>query len=660
MFIHRLEIDIDNPELLVPLAGSDGEGSVAGTHHSPQYTSSVSETSEHRDDYVHVDLPYPSEVLEDIHPSDSASESQPRPHRRYTAGASRGHTGPRPPPRRPDRGSVGYRHREPAPESPESVDSAEDFVAGAAYRPDPRQRQSYYGTGHVVQMPPYAHSSSSGASYVYPTVPGPPSNQMVHYGAPPPAPYGQQYPQMGVPPSAGYPPAQPYQMSHHSGSHVSSPYVVPPYGGQQVMPFGPGAGYFPTQYPTHYPHSQPWDPYQRFPQSSPPPAAPAAAPEPAPPKSASPTQSAVSNTVSQEDIVKKLEAMLLEEKKDREAKEAAREAAIKAAADDLAAKAERAASDAKIAEEAAAKAREEVKKEAEAKAADDAAKAQAEAEAKAERAASDAKIAEEAAAKAKKEMEEAAAAAVPPPPEKKAPIRFKDAVGRKFNFPFHLCAKWPVSVSTNLPPPYRGPTTSGSFSDGLQGMEELIRQAFLHVEGIGPHVQEGHYDLLGPNGEIILPQVWETVVEPDWTVTMHMWPMPPEPEKPKTPPPLDGDIMVLGELLNPGKKTKGKGAKKLIPPPPPSFLPSIDALNITAPLDAPAASGKEVDKTSKKAGPVKTAPKKVVPSTGFSAWMMGGKAAKPPPKALKETKKPDGAAASQQGAPVNEGSCTVM
>lgn len=65
-------------------------------------------------------------------------------------------------------------------------------------------------------------------------------------------------------------------------------------------------------------------------------------------------------------------------------------------------------------------------------------------------------------------------------------------------------------------------------------MEELIRQAFLHVEVIGPHVAEGHYDLVGPNGDIILPQVWETAVEPDWTITMHMWPIP---EKPKTPEP---------------------------------------------------------------------------------------------------------------------------
>jgi hypothetical protein len=193
-------------------------------------------------------------------------------------------------------------------------------------------------------------------------------------------------------------------------------------------------------------------------------------------------------------------------------------------------------------------------------------------------------------------------------------------------------------------------------------MEELIRQAFIHVENIGPHVQDGHYDLLGPNGEIILPQVWDTVVEPDWTVTMHMWPMPPEPEIPK-PPPLDGEVINLDDLLNLGKKPRGKGAKKFHPPRPPPFLPSIDILNATVPLDAPAPpSGKEVDKPSKKAGPGKNGPKKVVPSTGFSAWMMGGKPQKPAPKALKETKKPDEAAASQHGAPAtaNQSSCTAM
>ncbi|KAJ5288962.1 hypothetical protein N7478_001992 [Penicillium angulare] len=85
--------------------------------------------------------------------------------------------------------------------------------------------------------------------------------------------------------------------------------------------------------------------------------------------------------------------------------------------------------------------------------------------------------------------------------EKMKPIKFKDAVGRKFAFPWELCWNW-------------------------QGMEDLIKQAFLHIEVIGPHVNKGHYDLVGPNGDIILPQVWDDVVEPDWTITMHMWPIP--------------------------------------------------------------------------------------------------------------------------------------
>ena len=69
-----------------------------------------------------------------------------------------------------------------------------------------------------------------------------------------------------------------------------------------------------------------------------------------------------------------------------------------------------------------------------------------------------------------------------------------------------------------------------------QGMQELIHQAFLHVEGLGPHVMEGHYDLIGPNGEIILPKVWETTIEPDTNISMHMWPMP-EPPRGHPPPP---------------------------------------------------------------------------------------------------------------------------
>lgn len=56
-------------------------------------------------------------------------------------------------------------------------------------------------------------------------------------------------------------------------------------------------------------------------------------------------------------------------------------------------------------------------------------------------------------------------------------------------------------------------------------MEDLIKQAFLHVDNIGPHVQAGHYDLLGPDGEIILPAVWDKTVQPGWQINMVMWPV---------------------------------------------------------------------------------------------------------------------------------------
>ena len=84
-------------------------------------------------------------------------------------------------------------------------------------------------------------------------------------------------------------------------------------------------------------------------------------------------------------------------------------------------------------------------------------------------------------------------------------------------------------------------------------MEFLIKEAFMHLEGIGPHVANGHYDLLGPHGEIILPHVWNTVIEPDWTITMHMWPMtaPKEEEPPAEEPPPE-------EVIEEG-----------VPPPPP-------------------------------------------------------------------------------------------
>ncbi|KAF4953215.1 hypothetical protein FGADI_6190 [Fusarium gaditjirri] len=79
-------------------------------------------------------------------------------------------------------------------------------------------------------------------------------------------------------------------------------------------------------------------------------------------------------------------------------------------------------------------------------------------------------------------------------------IYFTDAVGRKFKFPWEKAKRW-------------------------TDIEDLIKQAFIEVDVLGPHVVEGHYDLIGPDGEIILPSIWEDIVEPDVDIKMTMWPM---------------------------------------------------------------------------------------------------------------------------------------
>ena len=256
-----------------------------------------------------------------------------------------------------------------------------------------------------------------------------------------------------------------------------------------------------------------------------------------------------SDAPSKDDPIARLEKLIIEERTEREARETARQTAIEQAEAAKAAKEERAAHEKKIILEAAALAREE----AEQKAAEEAVKAKQEAE----------KAAADAAAEAAAAATEAANAANKPPPEKKKPIKFKDAVGRKFSFPFDLCRTWQVTSQTS---PLNDSTLSLTLAFHSQGMEELIRQAFLHIEVIGPHVAEGHYDLVGPNGDIILPQVWETVIEPDWTITMHMWPIPEKSKTPELQSGVIGDGPVSLEddiaLIAPGPpKKKSDGGK---------------------------------------------------------------------------------------------------
>jgi hypothetical protein len=106
-------------------------------------------------------------------------------------------------------------------------------------------------------------------------------------------------------------------------------------------------------------------------------------------------------------------------------------------------------------------------------------------------------------------------------------------------------------------------------------MEDLIKQVFPHVDVLGPQVHEGHYDLIGPDGEIIPPQVWETTVQPGWEITMDMWPIPESssaptvipgtPSPPPGVPPLPANLMPGGvvNMTPSASSSKSQPKKKL-------------------------------------------------------------------------------------------------
>lgn len=578
---------------------SDEEDS-SGVQVSPPSDSGSHDYQDPYDEWAH--LPYPDELK----PSDSASRPRTSHHTRsrhpvHGSSSARRHPGRRHVVQEREHFTRRSR-RQPSPESPESMDSGDEY--GSPYGRVSHEKRIW---PPVAQGPAYARSSSPVPSYVYPNTTTPhgtfahqnghhtPSDQLIRLGPhghpAQPTPYGhagyaynpqlQQTHGSSMPPffvhdhhlghlphhpppsntrSDGHNPSQ-HPMAQSLSSHGPSPYGGPPLGPHDLIPYGPG-GYYSFREPygmlPGMIHPSYFNPYPRVPS----PSQVESIGSPPPP----PTDT------SKDEAIARLERLILEERTEREARErreAARQAALEQEAAEQVAREERAAHEMKIAEEAAARA----KAEAEQRASEEAAKAKKEAEEAAAAAAAEAAAAatEAANAAAAEAIAAARAAASDKPlPEKKKPIKFKDAVGRKFSFPFDLCCTW-------------------------QGMEELIRQAFLHIEVIGPHVAEGHYDLIGPNGDIILPQVWETVIEPDWTITMHMWPIP---EKSKTPEPAP-------------------------PPEPPVPEAATTPEAPTAPEVVVAVPSEESKKKSESTGTKK--PRARAPDPGaFAMWMVGG------------------------------------
>jgi hypothetical protein len=56
-------------------------------------------------------------------------------------------------------------------------------------------------------------------------------------------------------------------------------------------------------------------------------------------------------------------------------------------------------------------------------------------------------------------------------------------------------------------------------------MEDMIKEAFMRVDVLYPHILARHYDLASPDGNTIHPLKWESTVEPGMQVVMTMWPM---------------------------------------------------------------------------------------------------------------------------------------
>ena len=338
---------------------------------------------------------------------------------------------------------------------------------------------------------------------------------------------------------------------------------------------------------------------------------------PPPSNHSSPAPPPVKEDKSEENEgIKRLEAIIQKQEEARIAREKEMIAKAEADAAAIAAKEAKEQEEKKKKEEIAA-ASKKAKEDAEKKAEDAAKKAKEEHE----KALKEVENAKEEAEKKQKELEEEKAKLLPAPDTTKAPIRFKDAVGRKFSFPFHLCKTW-------------------------KGMEGLIRQAFLHVDVIGEHVHQGHYDLLGPDGEIILPQVWETMIQPDWDISMHMWPMPdPEDKKDKAAADALADPFAslgFGDLgiVDPGKKKKKDGSKKkrkdgVSPdiinvgppniPPPPGFPPGLlpDPLaGIFPPGISPVEEKK--DKSKQKSSSSKSSKNGKGDLPPLASWFAGG------------------------------------
>ena len=98
------------------------------------------------------------------------------------------------------------------------------------------------------------------------------------------------------------------------------------------------------------------------------------------------------------------------------------------------------------------------------------------------------------------------------------PVILRDCLGRRFLFPIKMCRSWQVSLHDEKRYQFKA-----NLVTILQNMENLIKRSFSHIESLNSQIFRGSYDILSPTGEIILPEIWDTVIKPGWVVELRFW-----------------------------------------------------------------------------------------------------------------------------------------
>jgi hypothetical protein len=141
-------------------------------------------------------------------------------------------------------------------------------------------------------------------------------------------------------------------------------------------------------------------------------------------------------------------------------------------------------------------------------------------------------------------------------------IRFRDAVGRLYTFPFDNVDTW-------------------------AGLSNLLTAIFAPISTVGPHVAAGHYDIFNSANEIILPGFWSQKIEPGAYYSMYMWPMPGQ-----VPPPEWACVhFVRDRCAQPFRPGPPVGH----PPPPPPWMAGRPRRRAPSSVSSSASSGTAVD-----------------------------------------------------------------